>query len=111
MMVLPTTVPDKPESRPRLISTCWPFFARNTGATSLSLVEGEVRSPIEVIPPGRLVGMATKSSPEELAMLTAKVPADFMAAITAEAARRGVSRSQAVREALAAWLDTEAVPA
>jgi plasmid stability protein len=55
--------------------------------------------------------MATKSSPEELAMLTAKVPADFMAAITAEAARRGVSRSQAVREALAAWLDTEAVPA
>lgn len=55
--------------------------------------------------------MATDKDASGLVMLTAKVPAEFMATVTAEATRRGVSRSHAIREALAAWLDAEAIPA
>jgi metal-responsive CopG/Arc/MetJ family transcriptional regulator len=47
-------------------------------------------------------------------MVSAPMDRDFAAELTAEAARRGVSRSEAIRQAVADWLarqDTEAVPA
>lgn len=40
-------------------------------------------------------------------MLTARVPSSLIEALTAEAERRGIPRSLAVREALALWLDAE----
>lgn len=44
-------------------------------------------------------------------MLTARVPSSTVESLTAAAERRGMTRSEAVRQALAQWLDTEAVPA
>ena len=40
-------------------------------------------------------------------MLTARVPNVLVSALTTEAARRGVTRSDAVRQALNVWLDTD----
>lgn len=44
-------------------------------------------------------------------MLNARVPTSTVESLTAAAERRGISRSEAVRQALTQWLDTEAVPA
>ena len=40
-------------------------------------------------------------------MLTARVPSALIDAVNAEAQRRGMARSSAVREALALWLDAD----
>jgi Arc/MetJ-type ribon-helix-helix transcriptional regulator len=40
-------------------------------------------------------------------VLAARVPAPVVAALDAEVKRRGIARSDAVREALVMWLDAE----
>lgn len=50
----------------------------------------------------------TETTRRRMELLNARVPEELRAALAAEAERRGVTLSDAVREALALWVATEA---
>ncbi len=48
------------------------------------------------------------TAPRRMELLNARVPDELRSALAAEAERRGVTVSEAVRAALALWIGTEA---